>query len=145
MFNGRTPVSYPSVLVIFAARPHGSHMRIAAVLVLVGGVWAAEPESGIWKMNPVRSTFSGDTQPRILIVRLEAHANGQVFTLDRIESDGRATSSSTILYFDGVARDFQQGECSNPRGVWILPGCRPVDAISMEPPPSADLPILSNA
>jgi hypothetical protein len=93
-------------------------MRIAALSILLGAVWAAEPESGIWKINPVRSTFSGDTQPRSFVVRLEMHAKGQVFTLDRTESDGRATSSSTILYLDGVARDFQQGECSGTQSSW---------------------------
>jgi len=35
-----------------------------------------------------------------------------VFTLDRIDQDGRATSSSTILYFDGTPRDFQDFGCS---------------------------------
>ena len=95
-------------------------MRIAALLVLVGAAWAAEPESGTWKMNPVRSNFSGDTQPRSFILRVEPHAKGEVFTLDRVETGGRATSSSTILYFDGVARDFQQGECSGTQSSWRM-------------------------
>jgi len=95
-------------------------MRIAALLVLVGAASAAEPESGIWKMNPVRSNFSGDTQPRSFTVRVEPHSKGEVFTLDRVETDGRATSSSTILYFDGVARDFQQGECSGTQSSWRM-------------------------
>ena len=95
-------------------------MRIAALLVLVGAALAAEPESGIWKMNPVRSNFSGDTQPRSFTVRVEPHSKGEVFTLDRVETDGRATSSSTILYFDGVARDFQQGECYGTQSSWRM-------------------------
>jgi hypothetical protein len=95
-------------------------MRIAALLVLVSAAWAAESESGIWKMNPVRSNFSGDTQPRSFTVRVEPHSKGEVFTLDRVETDGRATSSSTILYFDGVARDFQQGECSGTQSSWRM-------------------------
>ena len=95
-------------------------MRIAALLVLVGVASAAEPESGIWKMNPVRSNFSGDTQPRSFTVRVEPHSQGEVFTLDRVETDGRATISSTILYFDGVARDFQQGECSGTQSSWRM-------------------------
>ena len=45
-------------------------------------------------------------------MRFEPHAKGEVFTLDRIESDGRTTSSSTILYLDGKPRDFQDFECS---------------------------------
>jgi hypothetical protein len=112
MFNGRTPLSYPVDLAISAGLTHGSDMRIVALLILVGAAWAAGPEFGIWKMNPVRSNFSGDTQPRSFIVRVEPHSKGEVFTLYRVETDGRATSSSTILYLDGVARDFQQGECS---------------------------------
>ena len=95
-------------------------MRIAALLVLVSAAWAAESESGIWKMNPVRSNFSGDTQPRSFTVRVEPLSKGEVFTLDRVETDGRATSSSTILYFDGVARDFQQGECSGTQSSWRM-------------------------
>ena len=95
-------------------------MRIAALLVLVGAASAAEPESGIWKMNPVRSNFLGDIQPRSFIVRVEPHSKGKVFTLDRVETGGRATSSSTILYFDGVARDFQQGECSGTQSSWRM-------------------------
>ena len=95
-------------------------MRIAALLVLIGAAWAAEPESGIWKMNPVRSNFSGDTQPRSFTVRVEPHSKGEVFTLDRVETDGHATSSSMILYFDGVARDFQQGECSGTQSSWRM-------------------------
>ena len=45
-------------------------------------------------------------------MRIEPHAKGEVFTLDRIEGDGRSTTSSTILYFDGKARDFQDPGCS---------------------------------
>ena len=95
-------------------------MRIAALLVLVGAASATKPESGIWKMNPVRSNFSGDTQPRSFTVRVEPHSKGEVFTLDWVETDGRAASSSTILYFDGVARDFQQGECSGTQSSWRM-------------------------
>jgi len=95
-------------------------MGIAAVFVLAGAAWAAGPESGIWKMNPVRSNFSGDTQPRSFIARVEPRSKGEVFTLDRVETDGRATSFSTILYFDAVARDFQQGECSGTQSSWRM-------------------------
>src|SRR5258708_17234488 len=40
------------------------------------------------------------------------HARGEAVTLDRTEVNGQTTSSSEILYLDGVARDFQQDECS---------------------------------
>jgi hypothetical protein len=47
-----------------------------------------------------------------LTVRIGPHAKGEVFTLDKIEMDGRATTSSTILYYDGKPRDFQDTKCS---------------------------------
>jgi hypothetical protein len=56
--------------------------------------------------------FSGDSYPKSLTVRFETHARGEVFTLDRVDQDGRATSSSTILYLDGTPRDFQDFGCS---------------------------------
>jgi hypothetical protein len=67
---------------------------------------------GTWKMNPARSTLSGGFQPKSLTMRIEPQAKGEVFTLDRTEADGRTTSSGTILYVDGTARDFQDFECS---------------------------------
>lgn len=45
-------------------------------------------------------------------MRFESHAKGEVFTLDRIDQDGRAKSCSTILYFDGKARDFRDSGCA---------------------------------
>jgi len=51
-------------------------------------------------MNAARSTLAGDIRPKSLTVRIEPHAKGEVFTLDRIEADGRSTSSSTILYLE---------------------------------------------
>jgi hypothetical protein len=67
---------------------------------------------GTWKMDAARSTFTGDTRPKSLALRIEHHSKGEVFTLDRVEKDGQTTTSSIVLYFDGVARDFQQAECS---------------------------------
>jgi hypothetical protein len=63
-------------------------------------------------MNPARSTLSGGVQPKSFIIRIEPHAKGEVFTVDRTEPDGRATSYSTVLYFDGAAREFHDFECS---------------------------------
>jgi hypothetical protein len=67
---------------------------------------------GSWKLNAARSTFAGDTQPRSFTIRIEPHTKGEIFTLDRIEADGRAISSSTILYLDGTERDFRDNGCS---------------------------------
>ncbi len=77
-------------------------------------------------MNPARSTFSGDVQPKSIIVRIEPHPKGEVFTVDRTEPDGRTTSSSSILYLDGTARGFQGFECSGTQS------SRRVDGMTVE-------------
>jgi hypothetical protein len=87
-------------------------MRVALLPILLAAVCAAGTAVGIWEMNAARSTFTGDVQPKSLTVRIEPHPKGEVFTLDRIEADGRATTLSTILYLDGKPRDFQDHECS---------------------------------
>jgi hypothetical protein len=84
---------------------------ILLTLLLAVPSWA-EGAFGFWKMNPGRSTFVPDAALRSLTVRIESHAKGEVFTLDKIERDGRATSDSTILYLDGNPRDFQDRGCS---------------------------------
>ena len=84
-------------------------LRIVPLLMLIGAACWAETALGIWKMSPARST---DPYPTSFTVRFEPHAKGEVFTVDRIGRDGRATSSSTILYLDGKARDFQDDGCS---------------------------------
>ena len=45
-------------------------------------------------------------------MRIEPHAKGEVFTLDRVEADSRHASSSSILYLDGEPRPFQDLGCS---------------------------------
>ena len=67
---------------------------------------------GSWKLNAARSTFAGDIRPKSLTLRLEARAKGEVFTFERTGVTGQTTVSSVVLYFDGVARDFQEGECT---------------------------------
>ena len=66
---------------------------------------------GTWKVTSARLT-SGNSQAKSLTFRFERHSKGEVFTLDRTLADGRNTSSSTILYFDAVPRDFQDFGCS---------------------------------
>src|SRR5262245_40274708 len=68
--------------------------------------------SGTWKMNAARSTFAGGSTFKSLTVRIERHPKGEVFTLDRIEIDGRTTNYSTILYLDGEPRQFEDFGCS---------------------------------
>jgi hypothetical protein len=93
---------------MFTAQPL-QRLSLATALVLSGGF--GQP-LGSWKLNAARSTFAGDIRPKSLTVRIEPHARGEVVTLDRTEVNGQMTSSSMVLYLDGVARDFQQGECS---------------------------------
>ena len=69
-----------------------------------------------------RSKFTGCTRPKSLTVRIEPHAKGEVFTLDRIESDGRTMTSSTVLYFDGAPRDFEDFGCSGTQSSRRLDG-----------------------
>ena len=67
---------------------------------------------GTWKMNAARSTFAGGVPFKRLTVRIELHPKGEVLTLDRIETDGRTTNYSTILYLDGEPRRFEDFGCS---------------------------------
>jgi hypothetical protein len=86
--------------------------RTVLFLMALGTICWAEPAFGTFRMNPSRSTFTGETQPKSLTVRIEPHAKGEVFTMDRIEADGRITTSSTILYFDSAPRTFDDFGCS---------------------------------
>ena len=58
------------------------------------------------------STPTVDLRLKSLTVRVEAHARGEVFTLEQIDGDGRNTTASTILYLDGTSRDFADHGCS---------------------------------
>jgi len=91
---------------------HRFYMRTTAlILLLTVSGWAGDA-LGTWTMNPARSTLAPDPRPKSITIRIESHAKGEVFTLDRIEADGRATTSSTLLYLDGKSRDFQDPVCS---------------------------------
>jgi len=87
-------------------------MRAILLTLLLSVPSWAEGVFGTWHVNPARSVFTGDSYLKSLTVRFESHARGEVFTLDRIDQDGRATSSSTILYLDGTSRNFQDFGCS---------------------------------
>ena len=64
---------------------------------------------GVWRINFERST---NAYTNSVVVRFEPHRKGEVFTLDLIDRDGRLTTSSTILYLDAKARDFDGFGCS---------------------------------
>ncbi len=61
-------------------------------------------------LNPARSTCAGNEKS--VTLRIEPHTRGEVFTLDTLATDGRASTFSTILYLDGKAREFQDSSCS---------------------------------
>jgi hypothetical protein len=71
-------------------------MRSALLLTALGAACWAGAAYGTWKLNTARSTFAGDTQPRSFTIRIEPRGKGEVFTLGRIEADGRAISSSIM-------------------------------------------------
>jgi hypothetical protein len=64
------------------------------------------------KVNPARSSVR---YTNIETVGFQRHAKGEVFTLYRFDGKGRATTLSTILYFDSRARDLQGFGCSGNR------------------------------
>lgn len=101
-------------------------MRVLVPSALMAVAASFAQPFGTWIMNPARSTFSGGVQPKSLVVRLEPHPKGEVFTLDRTEPDGRSTSSSSILYLDGIARDFQDFGCSGSQS------SRRIDGMTVE-------------
>jgi hypothetical protein len=85
-------------------------MRATLLFMLLSATsWAGEA-FGVWKLNPARSTLTRNQKS--VTMRIEAHTRGEVFTLDTVADDGRASTFSTILYFDGKARDFQDSACS---------------------------------
>jgi len=82
----------------------------AALLILAGAISWASDAFGVWKLNSALSTGAGNEKS--VTLRIEPHNRGEVLTLDILAADGRASTSSTILYLDGKARDFQDSACS---------------------------------
>ena len=87
-------------------------LQISMLLSLTCFGQGSASATGIWKINMARSTFAGGPRFKSLVARIEYHPKGEVFTLDRIETDGRTTSYSTILYLDGEPRRFEDFGCS---------------------------------
>jgi hypothetical protein len=90
-------------------------MRILLVSTLISAILFGQGQKsmyGTWKIDATQSSFAGAAPFKSLTIRIERHPKGEVFTLDRIETDGRSTSSSTILYMDGEPRRFEDFGCS---------------------------------
>ena len=84
-------------------------MRAALLIVLAAVSWGGDA-FGVWKLNRARSTLAANQ--KTMSLRIEPHIRGEVFTLEAVTRDGRASTSSTILYFDGKARQYQDSSCS---------------------------------
>ena len=90
-------------------------MRVLLLSTLLSATFfgqGLERTSGTWKMHAARSTFAAGSAWRSLTLRIERHPKGEVFTMDRVEADGRTTSYSTILYLDSEPRRFEDFGCS---------------------------------
>jgi hypothetical protein len=85
---------------------------VRTIAVALYAALTAASMTGTWKMDPAKSFFPGSNPPKSLTMRIELHPKGRVMTVDRIEADDRATSSSTILYLDGLPRHFRDFECA---------------------------------
>jgi hypothetical protein len=93
---------------------------ISMVLSVSGLGQGSDATKETWKVNLTRSTFAGKAPFKSLVVRIESHPKGEVFTEERIETDGRTTSYSTLLYFDGEPRPFENFGCSGTQLSWRL-------------------------
>ena len=93
---------------MFVAQPL---RRVFPTVVLLAAICFGQPFE-TWKLKAARSTFAGDIRPKSLTVRIEPRARGEVVTVYPTEIDGQTTTCSMVLYLDGMARGFQQGECS---------------------------------
>jgi hypothetical protein len=107
--NGIKRFYYAENLVLSSFLRHGSQMRAALLILLATTSWAGEA-FGVWKLKSARSTLNGNQKS--VTLRIEPHTRGEVFSWDTVAVDGRASTSSTILYFDGKPRDFQDSACS---------------------------------
>jgi hypothetical protein len=83
-----------------------------AVLVVLSAAESAESAFGTWTVNFRKSTSAGSVEPGIVTLRIERHAKGEVFTVDRTGHDGRSTTDSTVLFLDGKPRGYQDLDCS---------------------------------
>ena len=97
-------------------------MRTVLFLIVITAACRADAMFGTWKMDVGRSRITGSAPPKDFTVRIEPNAKGEVFTPDRIESDGRTMSSSTLLYFYGAPRDFEDFGCSGTQSSRRLDG-----------------------
>ena len=94
------------------------HLPIVLLaMLMIITLWGAEAPVGAWKVNPARSTWTGDPRLKSLIVRFQGHPHGEVFTQERIEADGRTatvrarSSTSTVSPAISKALDAWEASC----------------------------------
>src|SRR5260370_35340536 len=84
--------------------------RLSKVCVLLNFISAAcwtQEAFGTWKMNGARSTFGPDSHAREITLRIERHAKGEMFAVDRTLATGQAATTSFILCVNGQPRGVQ--------------------------------------
>jgi hypothetical protein len=90
--------------------------------ISLAAVCSAQEALGTWKLNPARSAFNADPHPGEIMLRIERHAKGEAVTVDRILDNGRAETTSIILYLNGQPREFQVKGCSGTQSSQRLDG-----------------------
>ena len=74
---------------------------IAALVLAVAVIAvAADPHVGTWKMNPAKSTFSGQPLTNYTI-KIEAQGNGLKFVQDMGYANGKVTHNEFTAKYDG--------------------------------------------
>jgi hypothetical protein len=86
-------------------------MRTGLLLIFIMNANCAESPFGTWRVDAAKSSFPGHIQLKGFSLRIEPHAKGEIFTLETVAGDGRVSTFSSILYFDGKPRDFQDSTC----------------------------------
>ena len=79
----------------------GEAVRIVLLIALLAGTGFGQTP-GTWKMNRAKSR-KHDSFPlaRSVVIRCEAHPEGEKVTMWRVTEDGRSVTDSFILRYDG--------------------------------------------
>ena len=76
-------------------------MRTILLLLVLAGTGVGQTP-GTWKMNPAKSKHDDQAPfPRSLVIRYEAHLEGEMVTIWRVTQSGRSETDSYILRYDG--------------------------------------------
>ena len=66
--------------------------RLAAILACGATLWAADPITGTWKLNPAKSKYSPGPAPTSATITYEETADGIKRTGENVLPDGTKTS-----------------------------------------------------